>query len=996
MSAVGGGCGPNDSYKFFWKQEQLDAYGLQREGTTNLTRLDLSKTENAAALIQSVDMSLDTAVLRPESREAAIEQLEGSMRILMDEMGLTREQAEVFINNASDGRAGPRLAASALLKEADGIAKASKRVHIARQLHINMANELATRWRNGPSFDEMDVLDLYDAVLEYQSFGSLQQALNTAKGEQGRALAANKLRLTAKQMKDSDLTKGTNFEQQAIEYLRKITNKRRGTIQEVREDLIVHLEASKQMLLEAIDNKNLAAFLKDTRVTQQGGILAKTQTYWVNSLLSGVKTHIVNITANSFATMYRPVENILGGFFTADAKVMRQGLDEIGSILMSVSDTFGLTKLFGGSSARIQAGEETLTAIGKAFRDGSGTILNDASHEATDLYNHSNAGSHLQSGFGSFLTKWIGKTVQAPTKALGAADEFFKQINVRSNLRASLLRKGREAGITHPTLLAEYVADGMDRAVTNGQLLTRETLYDRASARAYSELQQADPTDIGGTNTLARVSDRTDELFAEEVAANQDVLEAGARADQRAKDVTFQTALGSDGGVVDNVSIAIDRLRHSHPALKFIIPFLRTPKNVAEFAYRRTPLEALEATVRGLTGYIAGKDLSDSSNLLLRQLNSGDPDQVAEAAGRAAISIGTAMTFFNLAANQFDENATVGFTGSGPANAREREAMIATGWQADSFFTTDEEGNRVYHSLKRFEPFYTAAKVAVDAYEAIHFLDPDDPDIERLSSTFSMSFANNFTNKTYTKGISDFLQMLTAGDGSMSKMRAISHQFAGSFIPSAVASFEVAGDGSEFKDAITLVEAMKARTPWGSGDVAPRRNLLGESIRRHQPWEKGSYNAWASRWSPYPVTSEEFSDPVEREIADVRYRGGPMRYAMTFPGSNVKVDLRLPQFRLESGQHAFDRVRELSSTVTIRGKTLREALADLIKDPRYQALPNPEDPDVDNPKQNAISRWISAYRAVAKRQLLEEVPAIAEYINQERAEDGLARREFLR
>ena len=70
---------------------------------------------------------------------------------------------------------------------------------------------------------------------------------------------------------------------------------------------------------------------------------------------------------------------------------------------------------------------------------------------------------------------------------------------------------------------------------------------------------------------------------------------------------------------------------------------------------------------------------------------------------------------------------------------------------------------------------------------------------------------------------------------------------------------------------------------------------------------------------------------------------------------------------------------ELVGTKKLGGKTLRERLAMMFKDKRYQSMPDADSMNSlssSSPKAKAIRRIITAYNAAAKQQVLEENPEL--------------------
>ncbi len=83
--------------------------------------------------------------------------------------------------------------------------------------------------------------------------------------------------------------------------------------------------------------------------------------------------------------------------------------------------------------------------------------------------------------------------------------------------------------------------------------------------------------------------------------------------------------------------------------------------------------------------------------------------------------------------------------------------------------------------------------------------------------------------------------------------------------------------------------------------------------------------------------------------------------------------------RTESGQDAYDRYLELSGSMKIGGKTLREQLNELVENSAYKLLPESDIADetgLGSPRVRAINKIIRFYRLSARQQLYNEMPQL--------------------
>ena len=148
---------------------------------------------------------------------------------------------------------------------------------------------------------------------------------------------------------------------------------------------------------------------------------------WMASLLSGVRTQVVNFSSNILMTMVQPTERLLGGVVTADSASMKSALRLYHGIAMHAVDLFRSSDL---QKAVLTAAKSEMPVL-----------------DPTSM-KHEVAGA---------IPGMVGKFVRLPFRIMGTTDEFFKQINYRSAVRDQAFRAAETAGITHPKQLAQYV-----------------------------------------------------------------------------------------------------------------------------------------------------------------------------------------------------------------------------------------------------------------------------------------------------------------------------------------------------------------------------------------------------------------------------------------------------------------------------------------------------------------------------------------------------------
>lgn len=167
--------------------------------------------------------------------------------------------------------------------------------------------------------------------------------------------------------------------------------------------------------------------------------------YWLNSILSGPKTHLVNVMSNGMQTISHPVSQFIGGMQTRNPEVREQAVFQLMSLKRELADSWRM-------------------AI-KSFKMGDNIL--DVRNATDDRPVHhaitaANAGVE-DTSIGSFVNT-VGTVTRLPSRALLAEDEFFKQLNFRANISGRLAVEARANGLKGDEMW-EWIAREMDSRV---------------------------------------------------------------------------------------------------------------------------------------------------------------------------------------------------------------------------------------------------------------------------------------------------------------------------------------------------------------------------------------------------------------------------------------------------------------------------------------------------------------------------------------------------
>ena len=553
---------------------------------------------------------------------------------------------------------------------------------------------------------------------------------------------------------------------------------------------------------------SINGMFKLARKTQGRKLLDVASEYWINSILSGPRTQMVNIMGNALTTTWSTLETAMGGVLSGDLEVTKQAFASWADMSM-----FRESLKFAKNAAK--SGENLLDPDARAFNEGR----RDAIVPEAFGVKEGQRGYDTVSGIGDFL--------RLPSRLLMTTDEFFKQLNYRRAARFKLAMDGvTRQGIKDPRQLAEYVEKGLEDVITSGgRHYSEESLIREGMLQA----------EKNGITDSAEKSD----FVSQFVEANKRD-DASALADfalEESRYLTFTKDL--DQG---SLGKGIQDLTHAFSPLRFVLPFVRTPTNILAFAFERTP------------GVFMPGFLREERKRLIAGVNNSDPIEKARARGKLATSTGLAAVLFDTAVNNREF-----ITGGGPKNEEEVKALKATGWQPYSFKVDGK-----YYSYQRLDPLGTVIGVIADLADTA-YREPTDftkSKFDQLYSAVSITFARNITNKSYLAGIQLMTNALSDPDRYADRLL---RNFGSSMLPySGFLSQVQYGTGDqEAKEVRSLADAMLKKLPGGRDDLDPRRNILGEAVIIENKPIIGALNPIA--------TSTEKDNLVLKEMASLNH-----------------------------------------------------------------------------------------------------------------------------
>jgi hypothetical protein len=526
-------------------------------------------------------------------------------------------------------------------------------------------------------------------------------------------------------------------------------------------------------------------FIRDVNIFIRDVSEAKTSDkvfeVWVNALLSGPQTHVVNTVSNALTALSRPLLERPTAATLDFFRATFTGTERQRFFRETAADLFGMTQgLREGVRRGLEAYQTELAAFGRTKLE-----IAPAARQA--------------------IKGETGRAVRVPSRALIAADEFFKSVNFQGELHALAFRQ----------------------AVQEGR---------RGGARA------------------ARIA---------EILRNPsgELLE---KATGEALYRTFQAELGPAGQQLQS-------FRNSVNGARYITPFIRTPVNITKFGLERTPLNFLRLAVKAKRGELQGVALAD-------ELAKPVMGSLIGAAVAWGVSGGL-------------------ISGGGPRDPSRRQALRATGWQPYSVKVGDQ-----WVSYGRLEPLGIVLGLTSDYVELFDTLEHED-----AVGKISLAIAQNLTNKTFLRGLSDAIN--AASDPERFGERWV-RGLTGTAVPTGIAQL-ARGIDPTMRRPETALQGLQARVPFLSSQVPPIRDIWGQPVLLPETGPE----RFLSPIRRSPVIQDKASQEIVR--LDVR------------PGSPRR---QLGRIELSSGE--YERYSELAGTLA------RRMVKGFVESPGYDRLPD--------------------------------------------------------
>lgn len=637
---------------------------------------------------------------------------------------------------------------------------------------------------------------------------------------------------------------------------------------------------------------------------------------WINSILSLPVTHAVNILGNTSFQAQRILET-----FVASG---------IGTVRSSITGNMDRVR-FKEGAAQLQAiGDSWIDATlvaGKTLKteipaDGASKIdvrRMQAIGSTGDLGEI--ASMYREGNVLAGLTNTFGSSMRLGGRFLLAEDAFFKGIGYRMALR-------QEAEIAG--------GNAYDAAIAMGK--TRDEAAAIGAKQKHNVLTNP-------TETIIKRAQKSSEVG------------------------TFQ---GDLDGWLGSIQGGM-----SHPLVKMLVPFYKTPVNVMKAVGERSPLMLFNPN-------------------LYKTIKAGGRE-ADMAMARIATGSGIMYAFGSYAAGSQNADEDMIIMGSGPPSPQERQALARKGIQPYSINIKnyDKNGNwdGTYTSTtySRIDPVSGILAMAADfAYYANY--EDDTSKIEALAMASVVGMQEYMMQMPLLQGVQELTNILSTRNTKQRAEKLI--EFLGrkatetglSVIPG-VSSFSAGierqidptvrstmlpseglfGEDPTQGNALTRgfyqeLQRMKARNPFFSDAVEPMLNLWAEEIRA------GSGEQWEF-WSPIRVQETKYS-PLDDEI--LRLKNGISMPDKKQHGMLLNAQQYNRMLRIMNHADFFGNMPEIEVDGEMvknpdykQGQTLADELLNFIRSDEYQGYE-------DEVKHEELSKIISSRRREARDDLFEE------------------------
>ncbi len=674
----------------------------------------------------------------------------------------------------------------------------------------------------------------------------------------------------------------------------------------------IDAEAASKGLENIFTERNYNSLLEKTILAPKKKGIYETIKNWTNEQ-GGIASYYVHNLLSGVGTLAKNI--ISGGMNTVyfPAKKILAGLTDP----MLSSDQKGVMLREGLNTYKnlVTTWNESWQLCCQAFLKGDGKL---SSIGADTLNMDETFKGFNEIGIGKEATFW--ETVQnihsIMTRAMGASDEFMSQLNYRSIARARAMEAADK--------LAQIAGKADDEAWIND---TTDQLFKKYFT---SDGKPLDVSIYNEAKTILYQNPLNGKMFDPKTGGNYDIrtgklLEKGENGTQTA---------------VMKIGAAFQKSANENLLVKFFFPFVKTGTNILQMNLDHNLWYNLASPAQ--------------RQILMSSTPEGALLRSQCAFGAFSFAYGTMLAINGM------------ITGSMPSDAKERKALLATGWKPYSF----KVGN-TYVSYQGYEPLHTMLGFAADSanlYTSIKDGDKEGEDRAlKLSMQAASVFVNNFLDKAaFRTGLKSMSALFELDESHIMDWKQAMAQPLQNMLPDAPMVKNISTLGKREATAPQTVYERVFNMYFNRGLGEYRRDAFGD--------KQNIYNAILTS------ATVQGNEPEYIELSRLAEKGyKPTEIGQTISGYSLNYkDFKDPV----TGRTAYDLMQEeLSKT------DLKERVRELVTSDCYQQLDDGINNDEtkaqgfkwtssDDTKVNMLNDLFIEYNDMVKERVKQEYPQL--------------------
>ena len=657
----------------------------------------------------------------------------------------------------------------------------------------------------------------------------------------------------------------------------------------------------------------------------------------MDTLSTGPKSDRQALSAEAFWSPEAGARNNLGNWVKDDGGHWEFQTTQTGAILDYVG---GILNLPG----------RTMRAMDEVFKTGvvRSTVESELAAQAVKYIVHGRLGNK---GLKGLWARTTGEGRETVTDRSGKVDIAKREAQDQELIAdwgegGPKVGKGKYADelVLFEEITAEVNGKMYKMIDENGSVYTKARVHEDALQQVMSEAKDNPNLQMGGTEFKQRHAEIMEAEWNPQLGA------IGTEAEKMALTSTWQDPLTKGG-----ITHSIQKLAQTHPTMRLIFPFMKTPRNLLKFVGDRNPVNPGLYTEYMRHQKAAKEALAEGAEQSYR----AESRKAAELLGRVSMSVSLVTTATYLATSGV-------ITGSGPKNYAARKNLEATGWQPWSFRIGNE-----YYSYAKAEPGSSFLGIMADAVEIsnhTHTMDYGETPLEMMMKAAIGSLTNNLTDKSYLMGLSNFLNAMQEPERYTQR---VAMSYLTSMVPFSSFMYQTKGtiqktlnnEDMHYRKARGFIDPFREKMGWNNAKVPLAYDLMGKPIKKpHGHWP--SLGPVSFDWlNPFTV-SQKVNDPVYQAIVEMKLNDGAPKGLI-----RGRIDIR-DEYREGSDLSFYDSWQESTGNIKLGGRTLHQTMDRLVRHKDWKRLPKLATEGIDSPARNIFRSIIQKYRRAAFNQTM--------------------------